>query len=179
MTVRTLPKFEHRNAMISTKIRAYSTNCVINICIFIYFTIAFWLTKCQKSAQYHIDRANSIVFTSKRLPLQPVSSERNHQVADKFRKMGCLNVYGWKCGLHSFHSLDCLLGVFFDDYMWKLFPIFYLANFVCFRPSKYKAFPPNINYNLFDSDCIYIYIYIYMCIYMCVCVCIYIYIYIR
>ncbi len=35
-----------------------------------------------KSARYHIDRANSIVFTSKRLPLQPVSSERNHQVAD-------------------------------------------------------------------------------------------------
>ena len=34
-----------------------------------------------KSARYHIDRANSIVFTSKRLPLQPVSSERNHQVA--------------------------------------------------------------------------------------------------
>ncbi len=31
-----------------------------------------------KSARYHIDRANSIVFTSKRLPLQPVSSERNH-----------------------------------------------------------------------------------------------------
>ncbi len=35
----------------------------------------------------------SIVFTSKRLPLQPVSSERNHQVADKFRKVSCLNVY--------------------------------------------------------------------------------------
>ncbi len=25
-----------------------------------------------KSARYHIDRANSIVFTSKRLPLQPL-----------------------------------------------------------------------------------------------------------
>ncbi len=34
-----------------------------------------------KSARYHIDRAKSIVFTSERLPLQPVSSERNHQVA--------------------------------------------------------------------------------------------------
>ncbi len=41
-------------------------------------TIAFWLTKCQKSARYHIDIANSIVFTSKRLPPQPVSSKRNH-----------------------------------------------------------------------------------------------------
>ena len=41
---------------------------------------------------------------------------------------------------------NCLLSVFFDDYMSKLFPIFYLANFVCFYPSKYKAFPPNINY---------------------------------
>ncbi len=51
-----------------------------------------------KSARYHIDRANSIVFTSKRLPLQPVSSERNHQVADKFRKVSCLNVYGRKRG---------------------------------------------------------------------------------
>ncbi len=89
----------------------------------------------------------------KRLPLQPVSSERNHQVVDKFRKVSCLNVYGRKRGrvgvkqcMHSFHSLDCLLSVFFDDYMSKLFPIFYLANFVCFYPSKYKAFPPNINY---------------------------------
>ncbi len=91
-----------------------------------------------------------IVFTSKRLPLQPVSSERNHQVADKFRKVSCLNVYGRKRGRvgvkQCMHSFDCLLSVFFDDYMSKLFPIFYLANFVCFYPSKYKAFPPNINY---------------------------------
>ena len=68
-------------------------------------------------------------------------------------KMSCLNVYGQKRGrvgvkqcMHSFPSLDCLLSVFFDDYMSKLFPIFYLANFVCFYPSKYNAFPPNINY---------------------------------
>ena len=76
-------------------------------------------------------------------------------MADKFPKMSCLNVYSQKRGrrgvkqcMHSFHSLDCLLGVcvFFDDYMSKLFPIFYLANFACFYPSKYKAFPPNINY---------------------------------
>ncbi len=74
-------------------------------------------------------------------------------MADKFRKVGCLNVYGRKRGrvgvkqcMHSFHFLDCLLSVFFDDYMSKLFPIFYLANFVCFYLSKYKAFPPNINY---------------------------------
>ncbi len=76
-----------------------------------------------------------------------ISSERNHQVADKFRKMSCLNVYGRKRGrvgvkqcMHSFHSLDCLLSVFFDDYMLKLYPIFYLANFVCFYPSKFKTF---------------------------------------
>ncbi len=61
-------------------------------------TTAFWLTKCEKSARYHIDSANSIVFTSKSLLLQPVSSKMNHQVADKFRKMGCLNVYGRKRG---------------------------------------------------------------------------------
>ncbi len=29
-----------------------------------------------KSARYHIDRANSIAFTSKRLPLQPVSFKK-------------------------------------------------------------------------------------------------------
>ncbi len=51
------------------------------------------VNEMPKSARCHIDRANSIVFTSKRLPLQPVSSERNHQVADKFRKVSCLNVY--------------------------------------------------------------------------------------
>ncbi len=77
------------------------------------------VNEMPKSARYHIDRANSIVFTSKRLPLQPVSSERNHQVADKFRKVSCLNVYGRKRGrvgvkqcMHSFHSLDCLLSFF-------------------------------------------------------------------
>ncbi len=48
------------------------------------------VNEMPKSARYHIDRANSIVFTSKRLPLQPVSSERNHQVADKFRKVSSL-----------------------------------------------------------------------------------------
>ncbi len=82
------------------------------------------VNEMPKSARYHIDRANSIVFTSKRLPLQPVSSERNDQVADKFRKVSCLNVYSRKRGrvgvkqcMHSFHSLDCLLSVFFHDYM--------------------------------------------------------------
>ncbi len=82
--------------------------------------VSVLVNEMPKSARYHIDRANSIVFTSKRLPLQPVSSERNHQVADKFRKVSCLNVYGRKRGrvgvkqcMHSFHSLDCLLSVFF------------------------------------------------------------------
>ncbi len=91
---------------------------------------------------------------SKMLPLQPVSSDRNHQVPDQFGKMSFLNVYGRKRGrlrvkqcMHSFHSLDCLLGVSFYDYMSKLFLISYLASFVCFYPSsKYKALPPNINY---------------------------------
>ena len=36
------------------------------------------VNEMPKIARYHIHRANSIVFTSKRLPLQPVSSERNH-----------------------------------------------------------------------------------------------------
>ncbi len=82
------------------------------------------VNEMPKSARYHIDRANSKVFTSKRLPLQSVSSKRNHQVTYKFRKMSSLNVYGRKRGrvgvkqcMHSFHSLDCLLSVFFDDYM--------------------------------------------------------------
>ncbi len=47
--------------------------------IYIYGSVL--INEMPKSARYHIDRANSIVFTSKRLPLQPVSSERNHQVA--------------------------------------------------------------------------------------------------
>ncbi len=102
-------------------------------CIYIYIYIYIYSFYLKK-------------VTSKRLPLQPVSSERNHQVADKFRKMSRSNVYGRKgeraCGhvgvkqcMHSFHSLDCLSGVSFYDYMSKLFPIFYLANFVCFYPS--------------------------------------------
>ena len=148
------------------------------------------VNEMPKSARYHIDRANSIVFASKRLPLQPVSSERNHQVADKFRKVSCLNVYGRKRGhvgvkqcMHSFHSLDCLLSVFFDDYMSKLFPIFYLANFVCFYPSKYKAFPPNINYIfVYMYICMYMYVrismYVYVRTYIYVCICMYVYMYV-
>ncbi len=34
------------------------------------------VNEMPKSARYHIDRANSIVFTSKGLPLHPVSAER-------------------------------------------------------------------------------------------------------
>ncbi len=87
-------------------------------------------------------------------------------MADKFRKMSCLNVYGRKrrrvgvkqC-MHSFHSLDCLLRVFFDDYMSKLFPIFYLANSVCFYPSKYRS---SSNKKLCILKFIYIYLYMYM-----------------
>ncbi len=36
------------------------------------------------------------------MPLQPVSSERNHQVADKFRKVSCLN----DANLHVVNFLD-------------------------------------------------------------------------
>ena len=78
------------------------------------------------------------------------------QVADKFRKMSLLNVYGRKRGrvgvkqcMQFLPFLKLFVRFFFDDYMSKLFPIFYLANFVCFYPSKYKAFPPNINYIFF------------------------------
>ena len=46
--------------------------------IYIYIYGSVLVNEMPKSARYHIDRANSIVFTSKRLPLQPVSSERNH-----------------------------------------------------------------------------------------------------
>ncbi len=133
--------------------------------VYIY-TVAFWLTKCQRSARYHIDRANSIVFTSKSLPLQPVSSERNHEVADKFGKMSCLNVYGRKRGrvgvkqcMHSFHSFDCVLSVFFfDDYMSKLFPIFYLAKFCLFLSFKIQSFSSKHKLHLFyppvyEIDC--------------------------
>ncbi len=49
--------------------------------MYIYILFGYLVNEMPKSARYHIDRANSIVFTSKRLPLQPVSSERNHQVA--------------------------------------------------------------------------------------------------
>ena len=53
--------------------------------------------------------------------------------------MSCLNVYGRKRGLFS-HSLDCLLSVFFDDYMSKLFPIFYLAIGILHAYSDCKLF---------------------------------------
>ena len=93
---------------------------MIYIYIYIYIYGNVLVNEMPKSARYHIDRANTIVFTSKRLPLHPVSSERNHQVANKFRKMSCLDVYSGKRGrvgvkqcMHSFHSLDRLLSVFF------------------------------------------------------------------
>ena len=66
-----------------------------NNCFIIYFCIYIY-----------------IVFTSKRLPLQPVSSEGNHQVADKFRKASCLNVYGWKRGRQTMHAFLPFLRLF-------------------------------------------------------------------
>ena len=80
---------------VRTKLHWWGVNaetCMYADDIYIYSSVL--VNEMPKSARYHIDRANSMVFTSKRLPLQPVSSERNHQVADKFRKMSCLNVYG-------------------------------------------------------------------------------------
>ncbi len=50
----------------------------IYVYIYIYIYGSVLVNEMPKSARYHIDRANSIVFTSKRLPLQPASSERNH-----------------------------------------------------------------------------------------------------
>ena len=47
-----------------------------HIYIYIYIYGSVLVNEMPKSARYHIDRANSTVFTSKRLPLQPVSSER-------------------------------------------------------------------------------------------------------
>ncbi len=98
-----------------------------------------------------------IVFTSKRLPLQPVSSERNHQVANKFRKVSCLNVYGRKRGrvgvkqcMHSFHSLDCLLSVFFDDYMSKTISDFLFSKFCLFLSFKIQSFSSKHKLHLFD-----------------------------
>ncbi len=83
--------------------------------IYIYIYGSVLVNEMPKSARYHIDRANSIVFTSKRLPLQPVSSERNHQVADKFRKVSCLNVYGRKrgrCERQTMHAFLPFLRLF-------------------------------------------------------------------
>ena len=71
----------------------------------------FLFTECQPiSARYHIDR----------LPQQPVSSKRNHHVANKVRKVGCLmftvgNV-GVKQYMHSFHCYHCLIEISFYDY---------------------------------------------------------------
>ena len=51
---------------------------------------------------YRLIRNNRL--TSKRLPEQSVSSKRNHQVTDKFRKVSCLNVYGRKRGRQTIHA---------------------------------------------------------------------------
>ena len=59
----------------------------IYIYIYIYIYDSVLVNEMPKSARYHIDRANSIVFTSKRLPQQPVSSERNHQ--ERNHETGC------------------------------------------------------------------------------------------
>ena len=50
--------------------------------------------------------------------------------------------------------LDYLLGVSFYDYMSKLFPIFYVANFVCFILEDRKL-SPNINYMFSWKKCMH------------------------
>ncbi len=77
-------------------------------------------------------------------------------MADKFRKVSCLNVYGRKRGrvgvkqcMHSFHSLDCLLSVFSGDYMSKLFPIFF-SKFCLFLSFKIQSFSSKHKLHLFD-----------------------------
>ncbi len=57
-------------------INVASTEQIFDIYIYIYSSVL--VNEMPKSARYYIGRANSIVFTSKRLSLQPVSSERNH-----------------------------------------------------------------------------------------------------
>ncbi len=50
-----------------------------------------------------------IVLPQKKMAtIQPVSSERNHQVADKFRKIRYkrLNIHGRKRGLLTLHAWD-------------------------------------------------------------------------
>ncbi len=81
----------------------------------------------------------------------------------------CLNVYGRKRGhvgvkqcLHSFHSLDCLLSVFVDDYMSKLFLDFLFSKFCLFLSFKIQSFsfkhklhlfdPPVYEINCFNTD---------------------------
>ncbi len=95
----------------------WASNHVGYIYIYIYIYNIYGsvlVNEMPKSARYHIDRANSIVFTSKRLPLQPVSSERNHQVADKFRKVSCLMLRSetWACGRQTMHAFLPFLRLF-------------------------------------------------------------------
>ena len=58
------------------------------VCVYIYIYGSVLVNEMPKSARYHIDRANSIFFTSKRLPLQPVSSEGNLRIYSRCQK-GC------------------------------------------------------------------------------------------
>ena len=60
-----------------TRALQYCDEHPLYIYIYIYIYGSVLVNEMPKSARYRIDRANSIVFTSKRLPLQPVSSERN------------------------------------------------------------------------------------------------------
>jgi hypothetical protein len=80
----------------------------------------------------------------KKVPPQPVSSKRNHQVADKSRKVCCLNSLNVYCRKRGRVGVkQCMHPSIFRM---KLFLIFYLANVVCFYLSKYKAFLQNIHY---------------------------------
>ncbi len=79
-------------------------------------------------------------------------------MADKFRKMSCLNVYGRKRGrvgvkhcMHSFHSLDCSLGVFFYDYIHvETISDFLFSKFCLFLSFKIQSFSFKHKLHLFD-----------------------------
>ncbi len=87
-------------------------------------------------------------------------------MADKFRKVSCLNVYGRKRGrvgvkqfMHSFHSLDCLLSVFLhvetiSDFLFSKFCLFLSFKIQSFS-SKHKLHlfdPPVYEIDCFNTD---------------------------
>jgi hypothetical protein len=72
-------------------------------------------------------------------------------VADKFRKVGCLNVYDRKPGrvdvkqyMDSFYCYHCLLEISFFDCMSKLFPVRDCSLFIVQGETEQKLYSYNI-----------------------------------